>query len=439
LNLKYIEGINSMNSTTDPKLKSFISVDPDSHFPIQNLPYGVFKPAPEQSARIGVAIGDYVLDLSVLEAKGSFTEILSREHRLFAKPFLNDFMAAGRTVWQPVRRVVSDLLRGDNATLRDDTDLRRQCLFPMKQVVLQMPVKIGNYTDFYSSREHATNVGTMFRGKENALMPNWLHLPVAYHGRSSSIILSGRDVRRPQGKLLPQDKTAPVFSASRLLDFELEMGFFIGPGNDFGEPIPIQNAPEHIFGMVLVNDWSARDIQKWEYQPLGPFLAKSFATSISPWVVTMDALEPFRSKGPEQNPPPLDYLKTSGDQALDIRLEVFMQGEKMEQPQRVCRSNLKYMYWSIYQQLAHHTINGCNLQPGDLLASGTISGPEPDSFGSLLELTWRGTKPIQFYNGEKRKFIEDGDTVTMTGWCQGDGYRVGFGEVSGKIQPAKEI
>jgi fumarylacetoacetase len=308
----------------------------------------------------------------------------------------------------------------------------------MADVDMLLPVDIGDYTDFYSSREHATNVGAMLRGPENALMPNWLHLPVAYHGRASSVVVSGTDLYRPKGQGKPADAPAPLFGPSRSLDFELEMGFFIGPGNELGRPIPVAQAPEHIFGMVLVNDWSARDIQAWEYQPLGPFLAKNFGTSISPWVVTMEALEPFRTAGPRQEPEPLPYLRSPGGWAYDIHLEVYVQGQRMEQPQRVSTSNLRFMYWNVCQQLAHHAVNGCNLRTGDLLASGTISGPTPDSFGSLLELTWRGTRPLTFPNGEQRTFLQDGDRVTMTGWCQGAGYRVGFGEVTGKILPARD-
>ena len=425
-----------MTSITDPKLTSFINTSPDSHFPIQNLPYGIFRTKENFNARAGVAIGDYVLDLAILEDHGYFSKINLPGENLFNQRYLNDFMAAGRTVWQPVREKISRLLRADNPELRDQQEVRSKALLPVKSVELLMPVDIGDYTDFYSSKEHATNVGIMFRGKENALMPNWLHLPVAYNGRSSSVILSGHNIHRPKGQILSADNEKPIFAASRLLDFELEMGFFIGPGNELGEPIHIDNAFDHIFGMVLVNDWSARDIQKWEYQPLGPFLGKSFGTSISPWIVPMEALEPFRTRGPVQNPEPLSYLKIKGDWSFDIQLEVFLQGKKMQEPHRICRSNFKYLYWNICQQLAHHTVNGTNLRTGDLLASGTISGPEKSFFGSLLELTWRGTTPIKFPNGEERKFLQDGDAVTITGWCQGDGYRVGFGEVTGKILPS---
>ena len=425
-----------MTSITDPKLTSFINTSPDSHFPIQNLPYGIFRTKENFNARAGVAIGDYVLDLAILEDHGYFSKINLPGENLFNQRYLNDFMAAGRTVWQPVREKISRLLRADNPELRDQQEVRSKALLPVKSVELLMPVDIGDYTDFYSSKEHATNVGIMFRGKENALMPNWLHLPVAYNGRSSSVILSGHNIHRPKGQILSADNEKPIFAASRLLDFELEMGFFIGPGNELGEPIHIDNAFDHIFGMVLVNDWSARDIQKWEYQPLGPFLGKSFGTSISPWIVPMEALEPFRTRGPVQNPEPLSYLQIKGDWSFDIQLEVFLQGKKMQEPHRICQSNFKYLYWNICQQLAHHTVNGTNLRTGDLLASGTISGPEKSSYGSLLELTWRGTSPIKFPNGEERKFLQDGDRLIIKGWCQGDGYKVGFGEVTGKILPS---
>jgi len=425
-----------MTSTTDPRLTSFVEISPDSHFPIQNMPYGIFRTKANSNPRVGVAIGDNVLDLAVLEDRAFFKELNLLEKNLFNQKYINSFMAAGKGVWLSVRERISRLLQADNPELRDNQEVRSRALLPHKSVELLMPVNIGDYTDFYSSKEHATNVGIMFRGKENALMPNWLHLPVAYNGRTSSVILSGQNIHRPKGQILPAEGEEPIFAASRLMDFELEMGFFIGPGNELGKPVPIDRAFDHIFGMVLVNDWSARDIQKWEYQPLGPFLGKSFGTSISPWVVPMEALEPFRTRGPVQNPEPLSYLQIKGDWSFDIQLEVFLQGEKMQEPHRICQSNFKYLYWNICQQLAHHTVNGTNLRTGDLLASGTISGGKKSSFGSLLELTWRGTDPIKFPNGEERKFLQDGDRVTITGWCQGDGYRVGFGEVTGKILPS---
>jgi fumarylacetoacetase len=425
-----------MDPTTAPDLRSWMPVAPTSHFPIQNLPYGIFQPRSGGRPRAGVAIGEAILDVAALDEKGLLHHPLLHGREFFDRPTLNAFLAAGRPTWRAARERISHLLRADEPTLRDNAPIREQVLVPRTKADLLLPVEIGDYTDFYSSREHATNVGTMLRGPENALMPNWLHLPVAYHGRASSVVVSGTDVRRPSGQSKPADATRPIFGPSRSLDFELEMGVFIGPGNALGQPIPIGQAAEHLFGMVLVNDWSARDIQAWEYVPLGPFLAKNFATSISPWIVPMDALAPFRTYGPTQDPTPLPYLRTAGAEAFDIQLEVWLQSERMHDPQRICASNFKYLYWSVTQQLAHHTVNGCNLRPGDLLASGTLSGPAPDSYGSLLELAWRASKPIRLANGEQRSFLQDGDRVTMTGWCQGDGYRVGFGEVTGKILPA---
>ncbi|GIW82083.1 MAG: fumarylacetoacetase [Gemmatales bacterium] len=424
-----------MDETTDAGLRSFVEVPPDSHFPIQNLPFGIFH-RPGEAARVGVAIGDWILDLAVLDEAGLFDRTAVAGLKVFHEKRLNRLMALGRQAWREVRATVSRLLRSDEAVLRDNRALRQKSFVPMADALLELPADIGDYTDFYSSREHAHNVGTMLRGPDKALMPNWLHLPVAYHGRASSIIVSGQDIIRPKGQTKSDEEPMPRFGPSRNLDFELEMGFFVGRGNELGHPIPVQEADEHIFGMVLVNDWSARDIQKWEYVPLGPFLAKNFATSISPWVVTLDALEPFRTTGPIQDPQPLPYLQISGPQAYDIQLEVYLQGDKMAEPHRICLSNFKYLYWNMRQQLAHHTCNGCNVRPGDLMASGTISGPDPGSFGSMLELAWRGTKPISFPNGETRVFLQDGDRVTMTGFCQGPGYRVGFGEVTARVLPA---
>ncbi|MCL4870150.1 MAG: fumarylacetoacetase [Anaerolineae bacterium] len=413
---------------------SFLDITPDSHFPLQNLPYGIFS-RPGESARAGVAVGDWVLDLAVLEFGGFFDHPLLRGFAPFSQDSLNRFMGLGKPAWQVARRTIQELLAADNPLLRDDGELRGRAFHPRNQVLMHLPAHIGDYTDFYSSREHATNVGIMFRGRDNALMPNWLHLPVAYHGRASSIIPSGQDIHRPYGQLVEGSSTTPIFSPSRQMDFELEMGFFVGPGNDLGRPIAVDEAPNHIFGLVLVNDWSARDIQRWEYQPLGPFNAKNLATSISPWVVPLEALEPFRTPGPAQEPKPLTYLQSVGDWAYDIHLEVQLQSEMMDTPLTISRSNFRYLYWNMPQQLAHHTITGCNMRPGDLLASGTISGPEPDSYGSLLELTWRGERPIPLPTGEQRQFLADGDRVTMTGYCQGKGYKVGFGEVTARLLP----
>ncbi len=427
-----------MTPTTGPALRSFVPVPPDSHFPIQNLPYGSFRRHPKGPAAVGVAIGEQVLDLTALEAAG----LLDTPHLCgkgaFAFGNLNAFLALGKPAWDETRAALARLLSADEAALRDDEALRARAFVPQADVEMLLPAEIGDYTDFYSSREHATNVGTMLRGADNALMPNWLHLPVAYHGRASSVVVSGTDVVRPHGQSKPEGAESPLFVPTRSLDFELEMAVFVGPGNALGRPIPVEQADEHLFGLVLLNDWSARDVQAWEYVPLGPFLAKNFATSISPWVVPLAALQPFRCAGPAQSPEPLSYLRTAGPQAYDVRLEVALQGARMAAPHVVCASNFKHLYWSMAQQLAHHTVNGCNLRPGDLLASGTISGPTPDSWGSMLELAWRGARPLALPGGEQRAFLQDGDRVTMTGWCQGDGYRVGFGEVTGKVLPARE-
>ncbi len=420
-----------MNPTNDPALRSFIPVAPESHFPIQNLPYGVFRRGPTGVPTIGVAIGDQVLDLAVIQAAGLFDEVLTKRELVFDRPNLNMFLAQGKNVWSIARAAISKLLRHDEPRLRDDAELRKKALVPMSAVQMVLPVEIGDYTDFYSSREHATNVGTMMRGADNALQPNWLHLPVGYHGRASSIVISGTDVIRPCGQTKPADAPMPIFGPSKSLDFELEMGVFVGPGNELGSPIPIGKTGEHMFGVVLVNDWSARDIQAWEYVPLGPFLAKNFATSISPWVVTMEALEPFRTAGPVQEPAVLPYLKAEGPQGYDVQLEVSLSGHV------ISKSNAKYLYWSFAQQLAHHAVNGCNMRTGDMFATGTISGPTPDSLGSMLELSWRGSRPVAISGGQTRSFLQDGDELTMTGWCQGQGYRVGFGAVTGKVLPAR--
>jgi fumarylacetoacetase len=413
-------------------LKSFIDVAANSDFPLENLPYGVFKPR-DGAARVGVALGEFVVDLSVLEREGHFRSAGFGEEGVFAEPALNRFMALGRPAWRKAREILQHLLSAETAALRDDADLRRRVFYARSDVTMQLPSRIGDYTDFYSSYHHAHNVGTMLRGPDNALMPNWKWLPVAYHGRASSIVISGADVRRPKGQTKPPDAAAPIYGPSRSFDYELEMAFFVGPGNSLGDPIPIDRAADHIFGLVLMNDWSARDIQTWEYQPLGPFLAKNFCTSISPWVVTLDALEPFRRPLPAQDPAPLAYLKGEGDWTFDIQLEAGLRTASMKSFHPITRTNFQNLYWSISQQLAHHTVGGCNLQPGDLLASGTISGPTEDSRGCMLELTWRGANPLKLPNGESRKWLEDGDCLSIAGWCEGDGYRVGFGEVQGRV------
>ncbi len=425
-------------------MPSFIEVAPDSHFPIENLPYGVFcRPGTKQPA-IGVAIGEHVLDLAVLADAGYMDLAELNGTRPFGQPTLNAFMALGHHASRAVRARLQELLDADTPTLRDDADRLERALVPRSAVSMQLPMEIGDYTDFYASRQHATNVGIMFRGRENALMPNWLHLPVGYHGRASSVVVSGSDVVRPMGQTRPKDDEAPVFGPSRQLDFELELGAVIGSGNDLGHPIPIEKAGEHIFGFVLVNDWSARDIQKWEYVPLGPFLGKNFATSVSPWIVPYDAIAPFRVMGEPQtpeagNPKPLPYLRQAGPRCLDITLDVLLETEQMRTDgvtaHRISQSNARNLYWSPEQQLAHHAVNGCNLRPGDLLASGTISGETPDSYGSMLELSWRGEKPLPLPTGEERTFLLDGDRLTITGYAQGGGYRVGFGDVEGIVLP----
>jgi len=417
-------------------MKSFIEIKSNSDFPIQNLPYGIFYTSENHSKRAGTAIGEYILDLDAAEKNGLFEKKTFTGKDIFNTGSLNKFMSLGKNVWSEVRKAITELLDENNPLLRNNENLRSECLILQKDATLCMPSEIGDYTDFYSSKDHATNVGIMFRGKENALMPNWLHLPVAYHGRASSVVLSGTDIIRPKGQTKADDAETPSFGSSRLLDFELEMGFFIGTGNELGNPIRIENAEEHIFGMVLVNDWSARDIQKWEYVPLGPFLAKNFATSISPWIVTMEALEPFKTKSEIQDPEPLPYLKRVKENSYDIKLDVILKTPGSEKEEILSESNFKYMYWDMCQQLAHHTVTGCNMRPGDLLASGTISGPEKGTYGSLLEITWRGSEPVKLSNGDELKFLRDGDELIIRGYCEKDGLRIGFGEVTGKILPS---
>ncbi len=423
-----------MIKANDPSLHSWITIAPDCDFPIQNLPFGIFR-TDVLEPRAGVAIGDYVLDLYACSQHGFFDSLNFNDPGVFNRPFLNDFIALGKPVWRSVRERISQLLRHDNPEIRDNSDLMNQVLIRQRDVQMMMPVFVPNYTDFYSSIEHATNVGTMFRDPNNALLPNWKHLPVGYHGRASSIVISGTNIHRPKGQTMPKDAAAPIFGPSKELDFELEMAFITGKENALGTSISTAEASDYIFGMVLFNDWSARDMQRWEYVPLGPFLAKNFGSSISPWVVTLDALEPFRVEGPEQDPPVLPYLQFKGNNNLDIQLEVQLQYDESE-PATICRSNYKYMYWNMNQQLAHHTVNGCNIQVGDMYASGTISGPSPGSYGSMLELCWKGTRPITLPDGSTRTFINDGDTVIMKACATKGDIRIGFGEVRTKILPA---
>lgn len=411
-----------------------VPIPADCDFTLDNLPYGVFSQGSAQDHHIGVAIGEHVLDLSKI--KGLFKGPLMKDHQeVFAAPVLNDFMGLSHLHWSEARQRIFDLLTKDQGALP------KEALIPASEVVMHLPATIGDYTDFYSSLDHATNVGTMFRGKDNALMPNWKHLPVGYHGRSSTVVVSGTPVRRPNGQTRPADDKPPVFGPCRLMDFELEMAFFVGgQANKLGDHIPIERVHEHIFGMVLMNDWSARDIQKWEYVPLGPFLAKNLGTTISPWVVPMEALRPFAVDNYPQDPEPLPYLKHSDPYTFDIQLEVSIRPKGEAAASTVCNSNFRHMYWTMKQQLAHHSITGCVMRPGDLLASGTISGPEPSSFGSMLELSWRGSKQVPLKNGGgERKFIQDGDTVLIRGLCQGQDRRLGFGPCDGKVLPANKL
>jgi len=417
---------------------SFIPVPENSDFSYQNLPYGIFSSPNDPTPRPGVAIGNQILDLSVVNHL--FNGPLLKNHQnVFTESSLNSFMSLGKDCWKEARETLQFLLSCDNPVLRDDTNLRSRAFVNQDCATMHLPAEIGDYTDFYSSLEHATNVGVMFRGKDNALMPNWKYLPVGYHGRASSIVTSGTPIRRPVGQTRPNDSNPPEFGPCKLMDFELEMAFFIGTPSEMGKPININEAQDHIFGMVLMNDWSARDIQKWEYVPLGPFLGKNLGTTVSPWVVTMLALQPFVCENVHQDPQPFPYLKHNEPYNFDIRLEVALQPEGSKEATVISKSNFKYMYWTMKQQLTHHTITGCNMRAGDLLASGTISGKTPDSYGSMLELSWKGTKEIVLADGQKRRFLQDGDQVTLRGYCQGDGFRVGFGECTGKILPAHPV
>ncbi len=425
-------------STIDKNLTSFIDIAADSDFSIHNLPYGIFSDAKDATGnnnrRAGVAIGEQVLDLSILEAEG----LLSLTGGpYFDQPTLNAFIDSGRDNWTKARTTIQTLLSADNDTLRDNKDLQVKALFKQADVTMHLPVHVPGFTDFYSSKEHATNVGTMFRDPKNALLANWTEMPVGYNGRASTVIVSGTDVIRPSGQLKPNPDERPIFSPCKRLDFELETAFIVGRGNNIGQPIAVDEANDHIFGMVLLNDWSARDIQKWEYVPLGPFNAKTFASEVSPWIVTMDALAPFKTACPTQEPKPLAYLnEKDSNNSFDINLSVELLPENSDEATVVCETNFKYMYWSMAQQLTHHTITGCKVEVGDMMGSGTISGPTPDSYGSMLEIAWNATKPVTLKGGETRSFIEDGDTVIMKGYSEKDGIRVGFGEVRGKVLPA---
>lgn len=422
-----------MIAANNPALSSWISVPEGSDFPIQNLPFGVVTSNGSVPCVV-TRIGDTVIDIAQLFEMGQL-HVEGFKASDFQQEFLNPMMKKGKEATRKLRQALSDLFSSENQTASENKDIRN-ALIPLSEVEMCMPVQIGDYTDFYSSKEHATNVGTMFRDPANALLPNWLWIPVGYHGRSSSVIISGQDIHRPKGQIKPDDNEPPIFAASRQVDFELEMGFITYDGKPLGDSISTNEAEDYIFGMCLFNDWSARDIQKWEYVPLGPFLAKNFASSISSWIVTMDALQPFAVNSPEQDPAVLSYLSFEGKKSYDIHLQVGMTPENSTE-KIICNSNFKYMYWNMSQQLAHHTVNGCNVRCGDLMGSGTISGSTPDSFGSMLELAWKGTKPLSMNDGSERRFIQDGDTVTMRGYCQNEQLRIGFGEVKAKILPAK--
>ncbi|RDB02669.1 fumarylacetoacetase [Runella aurantiaca] len=412
----------------------WLSIDKNSDFSIHNLPFGIFS-TPKTPKRVGVALGPWIIDMTKLADLGAFGGV-EFDKNVFQKEFLNDFMAAGKAVRVGVRQVLQQIFEDPCSPFKG---FASDFLVPQKDAILHLPVKVGDYTDFYSSEQHAFNVGAMFRDPQNALLPNWKHLPVAYHGRASSIFVSGTHFHRPKGQTCPDETQPPIFGPTKRLDIELEMATIIGMGNEIGDCISVNEAEEHVFGFLLFNDWSARDIQKWEYVPLGPFLAKNFFSSVSPWVVTMEALAPFRVPTPAQIPAVLPYLKGQHLQNFDVTLEVYIQpAEDKEQSEfLLCRSNFKNMYWTVAQQIAHHTVNGCNLNVGDMLASGTISGKEPDSFGSLLELTWGGKNPIPLPNGLVRKFVEDYDTLIIRGFAQKGEIRVGFGEVKTTILPAK--
>src|SRR5690554_1129053 len=423
-------------TANDPKRRSWLSVDNDSDFPIQNIPFGVFLTR-DDIITVGTRIGDYAIDLGALHQLGYF-EGIELTDDIFLQDTLNDFISDGKKTWRMVRNRIADIFDEKNTKLKNNPAHYDRVIFKMDEIEMQLPVQVGDYTDFYSSKEHATNVGAMFRDPENALLPNWLHIPVGYHGRSSSIIPSGINIRRPNGQTLPAGADKPVFGPSKLVDFELEMAFITTDANLLGEPIPAEEAEDYIFGLVLFNDWSARDIQKWEYVPLGPFLAKNFASTISPWIVTMDALQPFKVESPKQEIEPLPYLRTSGKKSYDINLEVYITPENGT-PTRVTKSNFKYMYWNMSQQLAHHTINGCPVNSGDMMGSGTISGPTPDSYGSMLELSWRDEKTVKLNEVSERKFINDNDTITLKGYCENDQIRIGFGECKTKLLPALSL
>lgn len=415
------------------ELKTWIDVKADSDFSIYNIPFGIYSDK-DVKYRACSAIGDYIIDLFELES----ADLLDMNRSVFEKKYLNSFIKLGKKTTNRVRTRLQEILCDQDSILKKDKKFFDKVFKKQSDVQMLMPVKVGDYTDFYSSIDHATNIGTMIRDPKNALMPNWKHLPVGYHGRASSICVSGHSFYRPKGQQKPADAEVPVYGPCKLLDIELETAFIIGKSTQMGDSVSTAEADDYIFGMVLFNDWSARDIQTWEYIPLGPFLSKNFASTISPWIVTLEALEPFRVKGYVQDPPLLPYLQYKGDRNLDIKLDVYLKPENAKE-NHVISSNYKFMYYTMEQQLAHHTVNGCNINVGDMMASGTISGPEQKEFGSFMELTWRGTKPITLNDGTERKFVNDKDTIIIRGHCEKDGKRVGFGECVATVLPAKSV
>ncbi|CAK1586727.1 unnamed protein product [Parnassius mnemosyne] len=421
-------------------MKSFIEYSPNSDFPIENLPYGVFTSPKNVEKHIGVAIGEWILDLNVVSHLFNGPLLKDKQH-VFKEEKLNAFMGLTRPHWIEARKTIQSLLDVSNTTLQNDSQLRERAFIKQREAKMHVPAEIGDYSDFYSSIHHATNVGIMFRGKENALPSNWKHIPIGYHGRCSSIVISGTPITRPYGQTLPVDGAEPHFGPCRLMDFELEMACFVGgPPTKVGERVIAKEAEDRIFGFVLMNDWSARDIQKWEYVPLGPFTAKNLGTSISPWIVTIEALRPYIVDNYPQDITPFPYLRHDDKFNFDIKLEVDLKPESSPVATTISRSNYRFLYWTVKQQLAQQTITGCNLRPGDLLGSGTISGDTSDSYGSMLELSWKGTKPLRLLNSEERKFLQDGDTVILRGYCiDENGVRIGFGNCEGKLLPALPI
>ncbi len=441
--------IYTINETHNPKLRSWVESanDPKADFPIQNLPFGVVRRAKtNETPRVGVAIGNQILDLTTCVKQNVFAGKAKAALEACCAPSLNLFMSLGKTHWSELRHTLSEMLQADSSEYSTNKDELHRLLVPMSEAELFVPAHIGDYTDFYASIYHATNVGSMFR-PDNPLLPNYKHIPIGYHGRASSIVVSGTPVTRPMGQTSKDNQPSPKFGATKFLDYEIEVGTYIGPGNQMGKPISIDRAEEHLFGICIVNDWSARDIQKWEYQPLGPFLAKNFATTVSPWVVTMEALAPFRTPSfvrPHGDPKPMPYLSSDDDRShggIGLSLEVFLSSQKMREqeidPIRLSKGNFNDMYWTLAQMLTHHASNGCNLRPGDLIASGTVSGTTKDSRGCLLELTWSGKEPIQLPTGETRTFLENGDEVIMRGYCERESCtRISLGECRGIILPS---